>query len=416
VRWYSLTAGSQTWTSGSAGQNDPGALDLEFDISLGLGEADNPTAANITIFGIPIQLISQAYNFTNKDLQLSAGYIPGLPLATLQAPHAGLILKGLIYPAYGNWVMNNLSLSFVVKAGGDGGQGGPTNPKNIVHNMPAGTPLSSAIQNTLSTAFQGSSVQVNISDKLKLSYPDWSFHQGFEQYANYIKALSHSILGTPSTSGYTGVRMTMQGNQIKVTDGTTKSPVTLIYEDIIGQPTWIGNNTIQVTTLLRSDVGPIAGGSGTPQIKLPASILTSYTAAGALPGGGGIDGNPGNDYLTFQGAWNVQKVRHVGRFRDPQWSAWTTIIEAIQDDNMSASPSTATPGNNAATTPMATPPGAESGLGPGSVPTETPNATDTPMPSAATNTGGQHTFQGLPTDVGTDAPGSAPADIFMRPQ
>jgi hypothetical protein len=41
-------------------------------------------------------------------------------------------------------------------------------------------------------------------------------------------------------------------------------------------------------------------------------------------------------------------------------------------------------------------------------------ALNAPVPSATSQGGGYNPNAGLPTDVGTDAPGSAPADIFMR--
>jgi hypothetical protein len=236
-------------------------------------------------------------------------------------------LDGQIYPCFGNWVMNNLSLSFIVRAGSSGGAGGPTNPKNIVHNMQPGMKLSDAIKNTLSTAFPNSKVNVNISDKLVLSNPDYSFHQSIDQYANYIKTLSHSILGTPPK--YSGVSISPQGNTINVHDGTKSGgAIQIKYEDLIGQPTWLENNVIQVTTLLRGDVSG-ATSEGTQKITLPPTLVTMNANQAIIEATGGVEGLSGN-YLTFQGTWDVRSVRHVGHFRDPQWNSWITVIEAYQ--------------------------------------------------------------------------------------
>jgi hypothetical protein len=323
---------STTWTSVYGGVNDPGALDIEFQIELGNGIASDPNTAQVTIFGIPLQLISQSNNFSGRHLKMFAGYTNGLPLANDQVPHQGLILEGTIFPCYGNWVMNNLSITFVVTPGGSSGSGtgGPTDPKNVIHNMPKGTKLSDAIHQALSTAFPSMSLDINISDKLVLPYSDWGFHQSITQYAYYVKALSHSILGTP-TQGYQGVSIAMNNTKTSVKDGTVKGGViSLAYEDIVGQPTWLKDNTIQVTTLLRGDIDPLASG-GQQQIKIPPSLVTmnESQAMMSIPGGSGTPGLNGN-YLTFQGTWDVTVVRHIGHFRDPSWNSWVTIIEAVQ--------------------------------------------------------------------------------------
>ena len=336
------------WTSQVGGQNDPNALDVAFDITLAVGNKSLPSSGHVQVFGIPLSVVSQASDFNNKRLQLYAGYGQGLPLANEQAPHYGLILDGWIRPCFGNWILNNLSVNFVVQpssttGGSKGGLGGPTDVKNIVHNMPSGTPLSTAIKNALSVAFPGASLNINISPKLVLNYPDWGFHQSLEQYGNYLKALSHSILGTPNTSGYAGVAVAVQGNNIKVHDGTVKgSAIAIKYEDLIGQPTWIDLNTVQVTTVLRGDISP-TGSGGTTQITLPQTLttMTEQGASASLANGGftGLNGN----LLTFQGTWDVQSVRHIGRFRDPDWSAWCSIIEAIQSNSSSGAGGVAAP-------------------------------------------------------------------------
>jgi hypothetical protein len=313
------------------GVNDPGALDIEIDIFLKAGGSDAPSQSHVTIYGIPISWVSQASQFTGKNIKIYGGYTNGLPLANEQVKNQGLLVDGQIWPSYGNWISNNTSICFVIKPS-DSGQGGPTDPKNIVHNMPTGTLLSTAIKNALTTAFPNSNVNVNISSSLKLTYPDWSFHQSLDQYMAYCKSLSHSILGTPSKTGYAGVTGTMQGSNISVVDGTVKGGVIQInYDDLVGQPTWIGLNKIQVFTLLRGDISISASSSGIQQIKLPPTLTTITEVNALLAGtqGNSIPGLSGN-YLTFQGTWDVQSVRHIGRFRDPQWNAWMTIIEASQ--------------------------------------------------------------------------------------
>jgi hypothetical protein len=318
----SMSASGATFSSVVNGVNDPGALDIEFEVEL--AQNQQGVSNHIKIKGIPFSMISQATDLNNHSFELRAGYTNGLPLANLQVKNQGVILSGNILPCFGNWIYNELSLEmFVVPNLQSGGIGGPTNPKNIVHNMPANTPLSSAIQQTLSAAFPNSTINVNINSALKLSYPDWGAYQSLEQYANYIKALSHSILGTPDTTGYQGVVHTSNGNTINVNDGPNGG-VTLIYEDLVGQPTWIAKDTIQIKTLLRGDIP-------TPNfttIILPPGLTTIGYNKGMVD-----VGNPGpagsRNFVNFSGSWQVNRVRHIGRFRNPSMDAWVTIIDAV---------------------------------------------------------------------------------------
>jgi hypothetical protein len=314
------------WSSVYNGQNDPGALDIEFDIT------DNPDGTlvhgSVTVRGISQSVISQANNYNNQELKLYAGFWPGLPLATQQFPHQGLIADGKIWPCFGNWIGNDLSITFIMQQAVQG-TGGPGLLKNIIHNMPVGTPLSSAINSALSTAFPGSNVHVNISDNLVLNYPDQGYHQGAEQYLNYLKSLSHSILGTLTSTGYQGIGMSFSGNNIYVADGTKHGNVTtLSYDDLIGQPTWSpsGDQTLQVKVALRGDITPM-GPNGTAQIILPKDILVTSPSSNVQLNSI-QQGVQKGDVLNFTGIWDVRSVRHVGKFRQPTGEAWVTIIDA----------------------------------------------------------------------------------------
>jgi hypothetical protein len=327
---------TMTFSSIAGGINDPGALDIAFTIDSVASQSNAPSEAHLQIWGIPISMVSQASQLTNKRIKIWGGYSNGLPLANEQVKNQGLLVDGMIFPAWGNWISNNTSFECVIVPlpSGGGSVGGPTSPKNIVHNMPAGTPLGTAIQNALSTAFPGSKINMAISSSLVLPAADWSFHQSLYQYMEYAKALSHSILGTPD-KGYAGVTAHIQGDTINVTDGTQSgNTIHILYDDLVGQPTWIGLNEIQVTTVLRGDIGNT---NGPVQITLPAT-LTTMTQENALnaSGEGGSGGNLGlsglsGNYLTFQGTWQVKHLKHIGHFRDPQWNGWVTIINATQN-------------------------------------------------------------------------------------
>lgn len=316
------------WCSAVNGVNDPGALDIEIDIQI---TPDGYLLAGwIKIYGIPQSLIAQSSYFIGCQLSIWGGFFsPSLPLAELEVPHTGLLCNALIWPCMGNWIGNQLSITFFLKPS-TGNPGGPTAPINIIHNMPKGTTLSAAVKNALSTAFPNIPVNINISNSLILNYDDHGYYQSVEQYQNYVKALSHSILGTPSTTNYHGVRFDPSKGPFNVFDGTSPTgAVQILFEDLIGQPTWIDAFKIQIITALRSDIQP------NMQIILPTNILVTTTEAGAYRFL--LGPTKESDILNFQGTFDVIAVRHMGRFRNPDASSnWVTVIEAIVPGSVGA--------------------------------------------------------------------------------
>jgi hypothetical protein len=192
-------------------------------------------------------------------------------------------------------------------------------PINLIHNALPNIPLSSAITETLSRAYPRANVRVLVSAALKLAYQDAGIYQTMEQYAGYLNKLSQSILGT---SGYLGVHISFDGNNINVWDGTL--PVSngdISYLELIGQPTWIGPVSINVKVVLRGGV-PVGS-----EIILP-DTLTGFGGPDAmLPMGAG--GSDPRTNVTLPGAYLVTKVLHVGDFRNPDGGSWSTNYEAI---------------------------------------------------------------------------------------
>src|SRR6266576_4629767 len=134
-------------------------------------DADTFKSAEITIWGIPLQTISQATNFINQSFTLSAGMKPGLPLATAQSAEAGKLIQGYVYASWGNWVLTDMTLNFVIFPGDAPDKPPQPNapnppPKNIVLNWKKGDPLSQALQQTLQTAYPGQTANINISSQL----------------------------------------------------------------------------------------------------------------------------------------------------------------------------------------------------------------------------------------------------------
>jgi hypothetical protein len=297
-----------TWSSQINGQNDPGALDIELDV-FSTSFAIPSGNSFVRIWGIPLQQIAQASQLNKVLIDVYAGMAKGLPLAN--PAQQGLIAHGTIWPAFGNWIDTDMTLDLVLQApfGNSNAPDTPRQPAPIVHNWKQGQPLATAIKNTLATAFPNFTPQINILPNLVLNYSDTGFYRTIESYAGYIRDISQSIMGS---AGYPGVHIFPSGKNLVVTDGTQSgnNPKQILFQDLIGQPTWLGLNTVSVKTVMRGDI--LAGS----KVTLPQTLaVTSAASASQF-----------KQSSAFQGSFFVQSVRHVGRFRQPDGHSWCSIF------------------------------------------------------------------------------------------
>jgi hypothetical protein len=306
-----MTAGSQTWNS----MGDPNALNVELDITV--IDADAFKSAEVTIWGIPLQTISQATSFINQPFTLSAGMAQGLPLATAQSSEAGTLIKGHVYSSWGNWVMTDMTLNFVIFPGDASNPPPQPNapnppPKNIVLNWMKGTMLSQALQQTLQTAYPGQTANINISSQLVAPQDTTHYCGTLRELNEFLRPITHQIM--TGMQNYPGVGLCMQQGGIDVHDGTSQSGTKMIqFTDLVGQPTWIALNTISIKVVMRGDL------KVSDLITLPPTpVITTADAQSGV-----------NTQLTFQGTFLIVSLRHVGNFRQPSGDAWVTIIEAL---------------------------------------------------------------------------------------
>ena len=312
------------------GITDPGALDIKLDITK-ISEAgvDAGSQSYVQIKGVSLAMVAQASKLSGCSIEVHAGMAAGLPLANTQLPYLGsnqgLILKGQIRPAFGNWEANETTLDLFLTNGGvdttpsdpvKAGAGTDKAPKNHIHNWPKNTPMASAIKNTLSTVYPKYNLLIDISDKLKLNYHDMGYYPTLESVGQYWNSISRTILGK-SIPNYPGVNLFFEGDQIKVLDGQGKASGNkkILFTDLIGQPTWISMNQISFKTILRSDIERFA------IIEMPKTV--ALTDANSAYNEGSAS-NP----LTFQGTFRVDNIRHIGAFRQPDGAAWNTTFRA----------------------------------------------------------------------------------------
>lgn len=317
MRYYQVEITNQdtgaevaTFTSFINGKSNPGALNVELDIPV--KPFATPIGGSIVrIWGVPLKQISQATALSSQSIAIFGGFQKGLPLANPK--QAGLLARGSIFPAFGNWIGTDMTLDLILQA-----PFGPTPQKkgiivpNIVHNWPKGSPLAQAVRTTLQTAFPKYKVSVSISDKLKLSEDDASYYESIWQYAEYLKAVSQRILGSEN---YAGVNITLKDDTITVFDAPNpaKAAIPIQFADLIGQPTWIGLNVIQFKTMMRADLAI------NDQVRMPQGIQQTITS-GSAP--------QFRSKTAFQGEFTINEIRHIGSFRQPDAASWVTVVNA----------------------------------------------------------------------------------------
>lgn len=311
-----------TYTSYANNKTLRGALNMELDVFVvPSGVPSYAGGSFLRMWGISLEEITQSHDLNNFNIAVYGGMQRGLPLANPN--QAGLLFSGNIYQSFGNWIGTEQTLDFIMVAGtatpdADGGTGTIADPKNIIHKWKKGTKLKDAIEQTLNTGFPTYSTDIHISDDLVYTEDDIGYYQTIEQYAQYIQNVSERIIGGPN---YHGVYIFLQEDTFHVFDGTVAGSVTnpsglplqIDFKDMIGQPTWIGPGEMQVKFVMRADirVGDF--------IKMPPALVTTTSAA---------QSSQLDLQSAFKGQFLVNRLRHVGNFRQPDAASWATIIDA----------------------------------------------------------------------------------------
>jgi hypothetical protein len=328
-RFYNLTivkpdakVGDQPyrrWTSNpGSGTYDPGALDVEFDTIV--APFSQPTGGSpIRVYGIALDDLLQAEQFAGTApgngmiLTLYGGMSAGLPLANPK--QSGLLFQGQIVQSYGNWLGTEMTLDFVIKPSAYT----PESPGNIVLVWRAGQTLQSALASTLSIAYPGVKQNFSISDQLLLNHDEVGPYSTLESLSQTIMRITQ---GQIVSDDYFGVAIVYQGGQLYIFDRTIAppSPTQIAFNDLIGQPTWIDVNTMQMTTVLRSDL-VVGSGIMMPKIQEGAPSVVQTTAA-SFP-------NSLKYKSAFQGPFQVTQVRHTGRLRAPDAQSWVSVFNCV---------------------------------------------------------------------------------------
>ncbi|HEO9044236.1 TPA: hypothetical protein QIF36_002403 [Enterobacter kobei] len=300
-----------------------GALDIEFDIqTLGAGTIA-AQSSTLVIRGLPMSVMKQSVNLSECICTLNAGFGSiGLPLGRAQSVHYGMILEGQIYTPYANWQGVNQSLNL-----------GIINYAPVLNVTGAlrmdgkrGENIGTMILRNMKAAYPGKRVVMSIADNLILPEDTPSAeYLNMGGYSLDIGSLSRGIMNDPE---YVGIQIYMQKDFIVVSD--LLYPLSGIIhnvalEELIGQPTWEGFNSISVKVPLRSDIN--VGEGLRIASYTDCKIYTPYGGIGTLlTTNGGVAIVARMQDTTFSGTFIVSGIRHVGAFRNPSADSWVSII------------------------------------------------------------------------------------------
>lgn len=330
-----------SYTSYINGRTITGALNVEFNIPQG-PYATPQQGSWLRVWGIGIDELANTKVLGppvgSKDIRfcgitIKAGMQKGLPLA--KPAQAGLILDGSIFRPFGNWQMTDqtLEMNLLPAVGVNNGQ-----IIAITFDYQTGKSMADAIKEALTNALPKYTIKVEISSDLVVPYPAPGIYNNLNQFAAMIlkMSLQSQFQGIKPLAGgkYGGVQFRIVGKEITAYDGTkdyggttASNPKQIAFEDIIGQPTWIGTSSINFKCVLRADIN--VGDF----ISLPNTLAVPYvlsTPNAAIPG------TPSRNSLAYKGPFVITNVRHYGNFRAPQADNWCTVYNASYLDNSGA--------------------------------------------------------------------------------
>ncbi len=287
------------------GQNNPAALNIELDIPVAALHSPQGNSL-IRVWGLGLQDLTNSFELNDATISVYGGMSKGLPLAN--ASQAQLLVKGQVFQGFGNWVGTEQTVDMILMPP----IGTNAAPLNIILDWTAGMTLGAALSSTLNTAFPTAKRIINLNPRLVLDHDEVGYYGTLTQMASVLNPLSKSIITDP---GYPGVSISYDGETVTVSDlyGPPVQTKAIAFEDLIGQPTWIGPFTIQVKTVMRGDIDLF------DIVTLPQTLITNTQSALTRF----------RDKSIFSGNYVVQSIHHWGNFRQPDAASWNTTFEMI---------------------------------------------------------------------------------------
>jgi len=320
---------------------NPGALDVEFDITVGYVH-NLQVSTHLRIYNPTLEMLQNASAYQGLNVTIEAGFKHGMPLANNLETKSGQIAFGAVQNCFGNWMGTELALDFIIIASpllGNPDSALPVSnsvnsPRNYLFQWYPKQTLADAIKGAL--ACYGIDVVGSIKNIVNPNQNTFTHSvSGFQAFADFINEQSSNWVN-PSTKEktsvqtefYSGVFLSFGKNakQIIMSDNSFYPPaIPLQYEDFVGQPTFntkqIAYNDkrnilvpAQVVSVhpMRADIGLITS------VKYPAKLSNQLNGSSAFASG--------KQLVRGLDTMAVTEVRHTGRFRDIGPQGWVTNL------------------------------------------------------------------------------------------
>ena len=288
------------------GTNNPACLRVNFDIPF--SNASSPAGlAYIRIYGVPFDQLAQASNLNNNVIIIYGGMSAGLPLANPQ--QQGIILKGKIWSAFGNWQGNEVVLELIVTVA----DVDSTTVQNYSITWEKGQQLTDAVKQTLQIAYNAKPINIvgSFDPRLIATSTQIGTYQNLTQLGVIVKDASKAII---NDINYNGANITQTNNGFVIYDNSTAyKPKKLSFTDFIGNATYTDYNMINFKLVLRGDL--VVGDVITmPPKSNIANSRNSYTQF--------------RDNLSFQNNFRISQLRHLADSRTNSSESWCTVVDA----------------------------------------------------------------------------------------
>lgn len=300
------------------GGNNPSPLQVNWDIPV--APYNTPVGGQaITVQGIGLfQDLSQTKQYAGGLLTLRGGMQqPGLPLANPN--QAGIITVGYVFQVFANWAGTQMDLDFVVLPS----PYSMDSPGQIEFSCDKGGDVVASIINTLKLAYPQYKVVSTVPSSI-ISIRDLDgFYHTLEQFSADIQRLTNSL-----SNGASQVLVTIQKGVVQIYQvggaqpvagaiQADRSEVHLDFKDLIGQPTWIRPNVVQVKCVTRADMQ--VGTTVYMPVTLQNAPGNVQILATSLPSSEKYES-------AFKGKFSVLELRHTGNSRGLDQDAWITTF------------------------------------------------------------------------------------------
>lgn len=315
LRQYTSSTGSGANAGTSNVGDNPNALRVHLDITQNNFNTLGGALGIVRIWGINYEDISAANDFNQAIITVYVGMSKGLPLA--DPSQQGIIIQGSIFQCFGNWQGNEVTIDFVISSLNSTASA----PANIVLDWKKNTSLTTAVSNSLTTAYPGYKVYGEFDPTIIANQDTTAFYPTLASFSKAVYTFSKSKNVNPI---YPGANITIYGKGFFLFDGTktfqesiggtSKSSkyFQINFTDLIGNATWIDNAVMQFKTVMRGDL------SVGMEISMPkgSNILNQTNTFTTF-----------KQNVNFQNNFRIFSIRHVGDSRQAGADSWVTIVD-----------------------------------------------------------------------------------------